>query len=154
MCFNNNTNSVKWMLFPNMDQLHHTWRLVCEGVIEDRLGSAAKVAVDSSAKSTARNGSPQRLICVYTKDFSDIDNVRRVLEELVELGLTPREGNGVYYKCDAYTYLGIESDNPYKLRASLYSSRDLLTMSKATQSKTKKQAPKKDGSLKTFFKAK
>lgn len=137
-----------------MDKVHHTWRLVCEGVVEDRLGSAAKVAVDSSIKSTAQNGTSQRLICVYTKDFSDVEDVRRVLDELIELGLAPREGSSIYYKCDAYTYLGIESDNPYKLRTSLYSSKDLLAMSKATQSKVKKHAPKINGSLKSFFKKK
>ena len=32
----------------------------------------------------------------------------------------------IYYKCDAYTYLGINSGNDYKLRASLYSSEEIL----------------------------
>lgn len=120
------------MLFPNDDQLTSTWRTVCEGVATDTLGTAAKVGVHDPLQP----GKP-RLICVYTRDFSDLVDVRRVLDELVDLGLCPREGNGIYYKCDAYTYLGIESNNVFKLRASLYSSREMLKMTKTTVKKTK-----------------
>ena len=109
------------MLFPKADELSRTWRLVAEGVVDGRLGDTAKVATDTSGA-----GSERRLICVYTKDFSDKEDVHRVLDELVHLGLCPAEGNGIYYKCDAFTYLGIESENPYGIKASLYSSRDVL----------------------------
>jgi len=89
-----------------------------------------------------------RLICVYTADFSNLDDVLRVLSRLVELGLvqpppqasysTAKKGfgkkqanggggnQGIFYKCDAYTYLDLQSGNEYKVRASMYSSRELL----------------------------
>jgi len=60
--------------------------------------------------------------------FSDLDDVERVMDALIELGitkLTKRESK-IYYKCDAYTYLHIKSGNEYKLPASLYSSEDVL----------------------------
>lgn len=113
------------MLFPKEDDVTRVWRTVCDAVIDDTLGTTAKVAT-ADPTSTKE----ERLICVYTQDFSNLEDVRRVLDEMVDLGLAPREGRGIYYKCDAYTYLGIESDNPFKLRASLYSSKDLLSMSK------------------------
>ena len=110
------------MLFPLEDEVARTWRMVCEAVVDGRLGHAAKIATEASA----RDGSSRRLICIYTEDFSDMGDVKRVLSEVVEMGLCPRQGNGIYYKCDAFTYLGIESNNGYGLKASLYSSRDLL----------------------------
>ena len=48
------------------------------------------------------------------------------MNELLELDLCSRDGKPIYYKCDAYTYLGIVSDNSYKLRASLFSSVDIF----------------------------
>lgn len=59
------------------------------------------------------------VICVYTKDFSDLADVKRVLSSLDELNVSKKS---ITYKCDAYTHLDIMSDNPYKLRATLYSS--------------------------------
>ena len=48
----------------------------------------------------------------------------RVVKELKRLNLISEKG--IYYKCDAYTYLEINSGNEYKLKASMYSSKDLL----------------------------
>jgi len=109
------------MLFPTDDQVVETWKSVVCGTIEGSLGIGAKVATTATGRDTSR-----RLICIYTKDFGDMDDVRRVVEELVRLGLCPREGNGIYYKCDAFTHLGLEADNQYGLKASLYSSKDIL----------------------------
>lgn len=114
------------MLFPEQDELSRVWRLVAEGVAENRLGTAAKVATAGSNPNEA-----QRLICVYTKDFSDVDDVRRVLLELVNMGLLQRDASrGIYYKCDAYTYLNLNSGNEYGIQASFYSSKDMLNTAK------------------------
>lgn len=130
------------MLFPTEDDVTQTWRTVCEAMIENKLGEQAKVAIEDHSRRLSSPDAPftpNRLICIYTYDFSDLEDVRRVLDELVDLGLVSREGRGIYYKCDAYTYLGIESNNPYKLKASLYSSSDLLKMSKPTKALVSKQ---------------
>lgn len=111
----------KWMLFPSEDRVMKTWRAVCKGVVEGRLGHAAKIAAHPGGGS-----GHGRLICVYTEDFSDVQDVKRVLFELVDLGLVPAESYGIHYKCDAYTYLGIESKNEYGMKASIYSSNQLL----------------------------
>ena len=89
----------KWMLFPRPDNVNRTWKLVAKGVANGELGMAAKVATDDGL-----NDGKGRLICVYTKDFSDLQDVKRVLIRLVELGLVKRKGpmgeeRGVYYKC-------------------------------------------------------
>lgn len=65
--------------------------------------------------------------CRYTDDFSNKADVRRVLDTLVELDLVSSDNaRGIYYKYDAYTYWGIERDNVYKLKASLYGSNEML----------------------------
>lgn len=112
--------SGKWMFFPSVDYVDSVWKTVVTALDKGELGNTAKVATD--------DGSGQaRLICVYTEDFSDMEDVKRVLMTLVEKGLVDEEARPIYYKCDAYTHLDIKSNNAYGLKASLFSSRDILT---------------------------
>lgn len=115
------TTCGKWMLFPPSDALPHYWRLIAEATSAGKLGPTSKVATPDPY-----NGKDETLICVYTYDFTDLDDVRRVLDELVELQLCRPDGKSLYYKIDAWTYMGISSNNDYKLRASLYSSIELF----------------------------
>ena len=116
------------MLFPSASEVNPHWSLVAAGTIAGELGHAAKVAADDGTQNS-------RLICIYTPDFSDKKDVKRVLERLLELGLCNRngalaEGRAIYYKADAWTYLELNSGNEYGLRASMYSSRDVLAEGK------------------------
>lgn len=79
---------------------------------------------------TAGTGqSPTRLICVYTGDFTDLADVRRVLLGLAESGLVPADMlKEIKYKCDAYTYLGIYGGNEYGLRQSIWGSSEIMSM--------------------------
>jgi hypothetical protein len=113
--------SGKWMLFPLLPDLPRTWRTVAEATAAGKLGPTSKVGTWEPG-----NGKKGTLICVYTYDFEDFEDVKRVLRELVELNLVGGLLKAIYYKCDAYTYLDIGSDNQYKLRASLYSSKEVL----------------------------
>ncbi|KAF2273902.1 DUF1917-domain-containing protein [Westerdykella ornata] len=114
--------SGKWMLFPALDDVPRVWKLIVEGTINNRLGFAAKVATDEI-------DGDSRLICVYTKDFRDNEDVLRVLKELVSLGLV-NSGKAIYYKCDAYTQLEIYGKNAYGLPASVYSSQKMHASAK------------------------
>ena len=116
----------KWRLFPMADDVTRFWSLIATATAAGELGHAAKVATDDGSG----NVKP-RLICIYTEDFSDKADVKRVLERLVDMGLVKRKGpmgeeRGIYYKADAFTYLGIESKNDWGLKASLFSLRDVL----------------------------
>jgi len=121
--------SGKWMLFPQVDDVDRVWRAVCEGVDSGKLGPTAKVATNGGEVRNERE-THLRLICIYTKDFSDEKDVRRVLDALLEMNLVklPEDdmGNGIYYKCDAYTYLNLGASNDYKIKASIYSSKEML----------------------------
>ena len=109
------------MLFPDSSDLPRYWRLVAEATSQGKLGPCSKVATYDPY-----DGKDATLICVYTHDFTDLSDVRRVLHELRNLDLCSQDGKPIYYKCDAYTYLNITSDNSYKLRASLFSSREVF----------------------------
>ncbi|KAH8661662.1 hypothetical protein BGZ60DRAFT_413637 [Tricladium varicosporioides] len=113
--------SGKWMLFCPPNEINSVWEVVARAVANNELGSAAKVAPDDG------NDRKPRLICIYTKDFSDMEDVTRVLVKLKDLGVVDNRGKNIYYKCDAYTYLGLNSTNDYNIQASLYKSGDLLT---------------------------
>lgn len=115
------TTCGKWMLFPGSDDLPRYWRIVAKATAEGKLGPVSKVATPDPF-----NGKDETLICVYTYDFTDLEDVRRVLDELLELSLCRRDGKPIFYKCDAYTYMDITSNNDFKLRASLYSSAELF----------------------------
>ncbi|KAJ5153298.1 uncharacterized protein N7482_009776 [Penicillium canariense] len=110
----------KWMFFPTVDHVDSVWKTVVTALDRGELGESAKVATDDGS------GQP-RLVCVYTEDFSDKEDVTRVLRTLVDSGLVNAQSRPIYYKCDAYTYLDIKSKNDYGLKASLFSSRDVLT---------------------------
>lgn len=122
--------SGKWMLFPMADDVNRIWSLVATATADGELGHAAKVATDDGSGNVR-----PRLICVYTEDFSDKEDVRRVLDKLVDIGLVKSKGSmgeerGIYYKADAFTDMGIDSKNEWGLKASLFSSKDLLAKGK------------------------
>ncbi|TKA80483.1 hypothetical protein B0A55_02312 [Friedmanniomyces simplex] len=113
------TTCGKWILFPSEADVARVWRLVAEATSQGKLGHTSKVATHEPLES-------YRVICVYTYNFADTDEVRNVLNGLLNLDLVSRDGKAIYYKCDAYTYLQINSENPYKIKASLYGSAEML----------------------------
>ena len=80
------------MLFPTVQHVDETWSKIAKATVANELGMSAKVATNQGQ----REGQG-RLICVYTKDYGDVEDVERVLKGLVRLGVVPR-GKGIYYK--------------------------------------------------------
>ncbi|KAL6914277.1 hypothetical protein ACHAP8_010761 [Fusarium lateritium] len=112
----------KWMLFCPPAEVNDVWDIVAKATANNELGIAAKVAprpVDEDSRK-------DRLICVYTADFADKADVGRVLQRLRELRLVEIRGRPIYYKPDAYTYIGMSSGNPWGLKASIYKSSDIF----------------------------
>ncbi|KAJ8125500.1 hypothetical protein O1611_g8138 [Lasiodiplodia mahajangana] len=110
----------KWMLFCTVFEVNDVWEIIAKATVKGELGIAAKVAPRIEGDQRRR----ERLICVYTADFSNIPDVTRVARGLKELGLVRRKP--LYYKPDAYTYLGIASNNTWGIKASIYDTRSLL----------------------------
>ncbi|KAJ5766921.1 uncharacterized protein N7511_004537 [Penicillium nucicola] len=111
----------KWMLFPSVGHVDEVWSVVARATEKGQLGDAAKVATDDGTGSGRA-----RLICVYTANFAAEEDVKRVLSSLVDMDLVGSQNRVIYYKIDAYSHLNVNSKNEYGLKASMYSSRDVL----------------------------
>ena len=61
----------------------------------------------------------QHVICVYTRDYTDEEDVMRVEQQLRMIGITGQ----LSYKPDIYTTLGIYYSNPYKLKPTVYTTK-------------------------------
>ncbi len=86
----------KWMIFRDRAKVEAVWRLIAEATIAGRLGMASKVATAYPTVYTSK------LICVYTKDHRNYEDVMRVRAELRRMGFE----EVLHYKTDAETIAG------------------------------------------------
>jgi Domain of unknown function (DUF1917) len=90
----------KWLVFVLPGQIDTRWAQIKEATDQGRLGITAKAA---TARQNPLATSPAKLICAYTRDWQDSDDVRRVLRGLRELGVSGR----LSYKTDEATEAGV-----------------------------------------------
>lgn len=112
------TKSGKWLLMniseENIDAL---FTKISDGVREGKLGPVAKVGIMTD------NGiSKTFMICIYTKDFTDRDDVERVLRALGRdgLNLIPPDGKKIGYKADIVTLWGAKYHGTSTLNRSTF----------------------------------
>jgi hypothetical protein len=79
------------MLFCTVFEINEIWAVIAKATANNELGIAAKVATKSNADQRT-----ERLICVYTEDFTNRKDVIRVAEQLKQLGLLKKKP--LYYK--------------------------------------------------------
>ena len=84
------------MFIPTI-RIDAAWEVIDLETREGRLGVAAKVA--TAMPNPMATSQKIKLICVYTYNFEDLDDVRRVRLRLRELGYTRK----IPYKTDAAT---------------------------------------------------
>jgi hypothetical protein len=102
-------HSGKWLIWLSPETIDRFWTRIKQAVEEGRLGDEAKV---STAGSLNKKG--MYVICVYTYDYQDKDDVIRIREELRALGIR-RE---IIYKANEDTRaLRYGSDYTPKYRA-------------------------------------
>lgn len=90
----------KWLLFIPVNQIDDQWERIKAATALGQLGGSAKV---STARPNPNAASPEtHVICVYTYDADDVEDVRRVRDELRGLGFTQK----IAYKSDAATHAG------------------------------------------------
>ncbi|KAL7932416.1 DUF1917 domain-containing protein [Trichoderma chlorosporum] len=112
----------KWLLFCPASEVNEMWEIVAKATANNELGIAAKVAPRSPLEDPRKD----RILCIYTADFADKADVGRVLQKMRELKLVEARGRPIYYKPDAFTYIGISHGNAWGLRASIHSSTDIF----------------------------
>ncbi|EQB51365.1 hypothetical protein CGLO_09098 [Colletotrichum gloeosporioides Cg-14] len=113
--------SGKWLLFCSPRDVNEVWAIIARATANNELGIAAKVAPRQDA-----TGRKDRMIAVYTADFNDVTDVMRVLRRLRELKVVEAMGRPIYYKPDAFTYIGVAHGNQWDIKASIHSSLDIM----------------------------
>ena len=92
--------SGKWLVFVRAEHVDGVWAKIKKAVESGSLGDQAKVATARPNPNAADDA--RRVICVYTYDCEDIEDVRRIREELRRLGIVDR----IPYKSDEDTVGG------------------------------------------------
>jgi hypothetical protein len=101
-------NCGKWLVFVPLSQIDEVWAKIRLATEEGRLGSSSKVA---TARPNPNATNPDtKVICVYTYDWTDEEDVRRVRHELRTLGITSK----IPYKADEDTYAGRYANRGHK----------------------------------------
>lgn len=95
----------KWLIFVSAYNLSTVWRKVKTAVEEGRLGGMAKVAT-AKQNSRSQNTNP-KVICVYTYDWKDHQDVTRIRDELRKIGIVRK----ISYKTDEDTERGAYHTN-------------------------------------------
>jgi len=90
--------SGKWLLFVSNDDVDEVWSRIKTATEASRLGSEAKAATAANQNSRGKH-----VICVYTLDWQNQEDVGRVLRELRRMGFAGR----VSYKRDSDTLAGV-----------------------------------------------
>lgn len=94
-------NSGKWLVFVDAKEIDRVWSTIAAATRKGLLGGRSKVA--TAAPNRFSEDSTRRVICVYTYDWTDTEDVRRIREELRRLGITRK----IAYKSDEDTIKGI-----------------------------------------------
>ncbi len=90
----------KWLIFASRGAVDALWRKIRHAVEAGQLGSSAKV---STARRNLNATDPSKhVICVYTYDSDDLEDVRRVRQALRQLGVR----RPIPYKTDEATEAG------------------------------------------------
>ena len=92
--------SGKWLVFVPVSQVDEVWAKIKLATEEGKLGGASKVSTGLSNPNAAEP--ENKVICVYTYDWTDEEDVTRVREELRNLGITHK----IPYKSDEDTLQG------------------------------------------------
>ncbi|MCF8339862.1 MAG: DUF1917 domain-containing protein [Chitinophagaceae bacterium] len=109
----NTIKSGKWLIFTNINEVDLLWQTIKSATENGLLGNSSKVA---TAKPNPNAKDPnEKVICVYTYNFEDKDDVMRVRQVLRSLGITKK----IPYKTDIKTLQGEYQING-KNRISLY----------------------------------
>ncbi|XP_038071555.1 UPF0696 protein C11orf68 homolog [Patiria miniata] len=100
--------------FDTGEEIDNAWEKIAKATVRDELGTHAKVTpCEDTKEAKARK---RHVISVYTKDFTDKDDVMKVEAKLRKLGFR----KPIDFKPRVYATLGIYSKNQWGLSPSIY----------------------------------
>lgn len=104
----------KWLIFADIKDIDAIWEKISEATKKGLLGNGSKVSTAKiNAMAKDRN---QKVICVYTYDVNDIEDVSKIRAELYKLGITQK----IPYKTNDATRKGQYEVNGNKNISSYY----------------------------------
>ncbi len=103
--FSSSLKSGKWRIRVKPCKVNETWHKVKMACLEGKF-ITAKVA---TARTVKARGDDNYLICIYTDDYEDLDNLRQVRDALREIGFI----EAVKYKKDIDTMNGVFGDGEF-----------------------------------------
>jgi len=98
----------KWLIFVSAYNVDRIWMKIKKATEEGILGGSSKVA--TAKTNPGFPNSKVRVICVYTYDWRDERDAKRVREELRKIGIVRK----ISYKTDEDTDLGVYGANGHK----------------------------------------
>ena len=87
--------SGKWLIWLSTENIDRYWKRIRVAVEQGLLGNWAKVSTAGSI----REDRPDHVVCVYTYDYEDKEDVMRVRDVLRKIGIKQR----IRYKADEDT---------------------------------------------------
>jgi len=93
-------SSGKWLIFVPLERVDEIWAMIKTATEDGKLGGSSKVATAKENPNAADRKT--KVICVYTYDWTDKDDVKRIREALRSLGITQK----IPYKADEDTIEG------------------------------------------------
>ena len=94
------SNGGKWLIFIPVERIDQMWVKIKTATEVGKLGEMSKVAT-AKDNPNATNSSI-KVICVYSYDWTDEEDVMRIRQELRQLGITRK----IPYKADEDTGSG------------------------------------------------
>lgn len=97
-------DSGKWLIFLNAEQENLMWNRICESLSYGELAQCcykAKMALRPRFNEVSKEN--LKVVCIYTKDFNDKEQVKNCLKVLRSLGFN----DVMYYKTDNQTRSGL-----------------------------------------------
>lgn len=94
------SRSGKWLIFVPEDNVDEVWAIIKQATEKGLLGQCSKVSTakpNSNATSKAT-----KVICVYTYDWTDTQDLKQVRQSLRDLGITQK----IAYKTNLDTQAG------------------------------------------------
>lgn len=87
-------NGGKWLIFAPIARIDNMWSKIKSATEEGRFGKLSKVA--TAKPNFNASDSKTKVICVYTYDWTDKEDVMRIRQDLRQLGITWK----IPYKAD------------------------------------------------------
>ena len=110
----NPQNSGRWLIFRNKEYIDNLWNVIEQETKSGRLSLAAEVSTRIHADKYAKKGS--HVIAVYTPNFRNIEEIRKVGESLMAL----RINEELRYTKINLAHLSDSSNNKTKTALTLY----------------------------------